>query len=279
MGLFDNIRQEILEEFSSYTGASNFKYETLDKNGDRTCYVFNRTTEPINSKKTNSLVQLLEDKRWGYDTTCVRCHSDNVYIMVDDTYRCGKCKSSFTVFTDTLLSGSKVSINVHYDTVALYRENNNITSTYLAKHFNLTQKTMYYILSKIKLNALAKEKDIPILSVLLQPSRTIKRLPKKKLPFDQWERECIKKLRTIYVGKNERYFSIIAPLFFILREKYNKSCKDLSYDLGVSKEMLSRYLNGERSIKKIHPHIVSFLNKEIIGIHKKQSELIQSVLT
>jgi len=271
MGLFDNVRSEILEEFSSYVGVDNFIYDSFSKQGKISLSFFSAKSEPINTKKNCELIKLLEEKRWGYKVTCVRCFSDNVFETFgrNDNFRCSKCLKNFNVFTDTLLSNAKIPVNIYYDAVQEYRNNPNVSSVSLSKKFNVTQKTIWNILAKIKLIPISLEKDISILSVLLHESCTNNNLPKKKLSFDKWEYDCIERCTELYKGQPEKYISTIKNLFFILKVQYSNNCDKLANDLGLSKQNFSRYITGKRSIKMIRSELSDNINKKIMDLYTK----------
>lgn len=268
MGLFDNVRYEILEEFSNYVKSDNFIYESIGTDGELKCTIFNKRKEPINLKKTSSIIQLLEEKRWGFQITCIRCYSEKLYegIRGTENYKCAKCGKEFNVFTETILSNAKLPINIYYDTVQMYRNNNKISSLFLASHFKITQKTMWNILNKIKSIPFSLDNDISILSVLLHPPIKKDKIEKS---FFYYEKECLLKCKELY--KNDsRYFSLIENIFYLLKSEYNEKISALSFALKISNVNMCRYLRGERSIKNEYIKINEFVNSKMLNLAVKQ---------
>ena len=222
MGLFDNIRADIMEEFNSYCSSNISTQEIFS--GDKLQYILKgKYIEGINNR-ANELFGALEFKRWEHQITCPYCSHDKCYELADfKWYRCGnyECKKDFNVFTNTILSNTKLELNKWYDAIKMYRNDPDISLKKGSLSLNITMKTLWWMKTKLNSSALFLEEDAPILLVLLSPlSITTKNYISSTLSPKQKAQESIRKIIDIY-GDDFRKEILIT--LYRIRETANSS--------------------------------------------------------
>lgn len=91
--------------------------------------------------------------RWNGNVTCPHCeNSDKIYTFKDKkTYKCSKCLKKFNVKTDTIFENTKVSLRTWM--IAFYLMSSHkkgISSIQLGKDLNITQKSAWFILHRLR---------------------------------------------------------------------------------------------------------------------------------
>ncbi len=94
-----------------------------------------------------------ERERWGDEPRCAHCDSENVGCIKHPTmpYRCRDCRKYFSVRTNSLMHGSKISyqkwaIAIHY----MASHPKGISSVQLGKALGVQQRTAWFIGHRIR---------------------------------------------------------------------------------------------------------------------------------
>lgn len=97
-------------------------------------------------------VEYFEYIRWENEINCPHCNNKKCYeIKTQNRYKCSVCKKQFNYKTGTIFQDSKIAMRDWF--VAIYLMINNkkgISSCELATEIGRTQKTAYYMMSKIR---------------------------------------------------------------------------------------------------------------------------------
>jgi hypothetical protein len=77
--------------------------------------------------------------------------SSKIYQCPNNTYKCKNSGKYFNVKTGTIFHNSKIELQKWFVAIWLITETNkNMTSVALGKELNITQKTAWYIIKRIK---------------------------------------------------------------------------------------------------------------------------------
>ena len=119
----------------------------------------------IGLEKFNSLVSLVEyfkdndtckkfliEQRWNDgDFICPYCKHHHCYKRADGLFRCPKCRKNFSVLVRTIFENTKISLVKWLMAMYLVSSHKKgISSHQLARDIEVTQKTAWYILHKIR---------------------------------------------------------------------------------------------------------------------------------
>lgn len=104
--------------------------------------------------------QYLEDMRWGGEPICPHCGSisKNHYKLTQNgkfkgLHKCKDCRERFTVTQGTMFEGSHVPLKKWFYAIYLFLgHKKGISSVQLAKDIQVTQKTAWFMLSRIRQN-------------------------------------------------------------------------------------------------------------------------------
>lgn len=108
----------------------------------------------------------LEDVRWQGKPVCPHCGSisDKHYKLKNDgtfkgLYKCKDCRSRFTVTVGTMFEGSHLSFKKWFFAIYMFLSHKKgISSVQLSKDLGITQKTAWFMLSRIRHNFKSKVK-------------------------------------------------------------------------------------------------------------------------
>ena len=119
----------------------------------------------INFTKFNSLFQLVtffdtEEKcmaaiaqeRWGESgVVCPYCGSTHCHLCSDGRYICKGCQNKFSVLVGTIFENTKISLLKWFMAMYLISSHKKgISSCQLARDINVTQKTAWFLLQKVR---------------------------------------------------------------------------------------------------------------------------------
>lgn len=108
--------------------------------------------------------EFLEETRWRGEAICPHCHCQEVdgcykhYKLktkgkFNGLYKCKRCRKRFTVTVGTMFEGSHVSLKKWFYAIYLFlNHKKGISSVQLAKDINVTQKTAWFMLNRIRYN-------------------------------------------------------------------------------------------------------------------------------
>jgi transposase-like protein len=97
-------------------------------------------------------IEYLKKLRWKDGIKCPHCNNDNIYEFKDGkTYKCAACRKKFTVKVGTIFEDSPLSLQKWFMAIySITASKKGITSAQLAKNIGVTQKTAWYMISRIR---------------------------------------------------------------------------------------------------------------------------------
>lgn len=119
----------------------------------------------IDFSKFNSLIQLthyfdnnqkcmnfLEKERWNGTPICPYCGSTHNYKRTtENRYKCAKCNKSFSVLVGTIFENTKISLVKWFMAMYLLSSHKKgVSSHQVARDIEVTQKTAWFMLHKIR---------------------------------------------------------------------------------------------------------------------------------
>lgn len=110
-----------------------------------------------------SCIKYLEVIRWGVDgdISCAFCEAPNAYRTATG-YKCKKCLKKFSIRTGTFMEGTKMPLQHWFVAVHLAINcGKGVSSPQLAKSLNITQKSAWFMLHRIR--EMLKERGRPLL--------------------------------------------------------------------------------------------------------------------
>jgi transposase-like protein len=98
-------------------------------------------------------VDYLFAEQWGDHPTCPRCGvvDTKLYRLAQGKLKCAECRRTFSVRTGTIFEDSKLPLQQWY--LAIYLSTSlkkGISSVQLSKYLDVTQKTAWFMLSRIR---------------------------------------------------------------------------------------------------------------------------------
>jgi transposase-like protein len=94
----------------------------------------------------------LASQRWGNDPSCPHCSSTNAYVT-NRGYKCSDrdCAKKFSVTTGTIFENTKIKLRYWYAAIYLATAHKKgISSLQLSRDINVTQKTAWFMLHRIR---------------------------------------------------------------------------------------------------------------------------------
>lgn len=134
----------------------------------------------------------LEQLRWKYYVISPFDASSKVYECSNNRYRCKNTGKYFNVKTGTLFHNSKIELQKWFVSIWLITKNNHLTSVALGKELNITQKTAWYIIKRIKFyyklggNELLTERQKSASIINSKPNNTAPEIKEDKLQLLDW---------------------------------------------------------------------------------------------
>ncbi len=122
----------------------------------------------IDVLKTDSDCRIfLEEARWGKEPMCPHCgiqHERHYKLKFggshDGLYKCWSCHKRFTVLQGTVFEGSHISLRKWFLAIYLFLSHKKgISSIQLSKDIDVTQKTAWFMLQRIRCNL---EDKVPV---------------------------------------------------------------------------------------------------------------------
>ena len=93
----------------------------------------------------------LEEARWGDDVVCPYCGKHHCTKMKNGRYCCTKCKHNFSCTVDTIFENTKIGLKKWFFAMYLISSNKKgVSSHQISRDLNVTQKTAWFILHKIR---------------------------------------------------------------------------------------------------------------------------------
>lgn len=103
-------------------------------------------------KEEQTCINYLAFQRWEDKPFCPHCGSTKAYVTTRG-YKCGdkNCYKKFTVTTETIFENTKISLRVWFAAIYLATAHKKgISSLQLSRDLNITQKTAWFVLHRIR---------------------------------------------------------------------------------------------------------------------------------
>lgn len=95
--------------------------------------------------------KVLLEQRWGGVVACPVCGSVHVYKRRNHRFSCADCNHTFSVTSGTIFDNTKISLRKWFMAMYLISSHKKgVSSVQLATDINVTQKTAWYMLHKIR---------------------------------------------------------------------------------------------------------------------------------
>lgn len=90
--------------------------------------------------------------RWKDGEFCPLCGHDKIYHFSDNrTHKCSSCRKRFSIKVGTIFEASKLPLQKWFAAIWLITgHKKGITSTQLAKNLEITQKTAWFVLHRLR---------------------------------------------------------------------------------------------------------------------------------
>lgn len=103
-------------------------------------------------KNEETCISYLANSRWGETPSCPHCGNVGAYIT-NRGYKCKakECHKKFTVTTGTIFESTKISLRIWFAAMYLCTAHKKgISSLQLSRDLNITQKTAWFVLHRIR---------------------------------------------------------------------------------------------------------------------------------
>ena len=102
-------------------------------------------------KDNETCMQFLKEQRWGDDVVCPYCGHHHCNARPDGRFRCPECLNNFSVLVGTIFENTKIALVKWFSAMYLISSHKKgISSHQLARDINVTQKTAWHILHKVR---------------------------------------------------------------------------------------------------------------------------------
>ena len=111
-----------------------------------------------------SCIDHLRSIRWKNGAFCPACGSTRVYNFSDGkTHKCGDCRKRFSIKVGTIFEDSKIGLHKWFMAIYLITSHKKgIASTQLARDIDVTQKTAWFMLHRLRHAAETKSFNAPL---------------------------------------------------------------------------------------------------------------------
>src|SRR5674476_1451741 len=102
--------------------------------------------------------------RWKNGQFCPHCGHDKVYdLKRKNIYRCAQCKTNFSITVGTIFENTKLPLRIWFGAIWLITNHpKGIASTTLAKDLDITQKSAWFVLHRLRHAARTKSFNTPM---------------------------------------------------------------------------------------------------------------------
>ncbi len=116
----------------------------------------------------DSCLEYLEQARWGDTPVCPHCESDQIYrYKKRKIYKCKSCKKQFSVRKGTIFEETNIPLRKWFFAVFLLTAHKKgISSVQLARDINVTQKTAWHMLHRIRYTVRTRSFAKPLSNVV-----------------------------------------------------------------------------------------------------------------
>ena len=113
--------------------------------------------------------KLFAQWRWDGNPVCPHCdHSEKIYVFKDgEYYKCSSCRKKFTVKVGTVFEGSNAKLGKWLLAIYLFTAHKKgVSSHQLARDIDVTQKTAWFMLHRIRLIIKTKSFNRPLEGII-----------------------------------------------------------------------------------------------------------------
>lgn len=151
----NNIKSCILIDYYLYNSINSANFVSENEKPSDTMLDFSRFNSlfsVVNYFTSKEVCRkFLKEQRWGDTIVCPYCGSTHCHERKDGRFICKGCNKSFSVTVGTIFHASNISLKQWF--IAMYLVSSHkkgISSCQLARDLSVTQKTAWYMLSKIR---------------------------------------------------------------------------------------------------------------------------------
>lgn len=102
-------------------------------------------------KDEDTCIEFLEQQRWGDKPQCPHCGFDKKIYRTNRGFKCTDCGKKFTVKVGTVFESSNIKLSTWFAAVYLCTNHKKgISSLQLSRDLNVTQKTAWFMLHRIR---------------------------------------------------------------------------------------------------------------------------------
>lgn len=225
--------------------------------------------------------------RWMDGEFCPHCNSGRVYHFSDrKTFKCGECRSRFSIKVGTIFEDTKIPLRKWFMAIWLITNHpKGIASTTLAKDLDITQKSAWFVLHRLRHAARTKSFNAP----LKGPTEVDETYVGGKAKNRHGRRSGTNQPRkTPVVGAVERHGELVAKVVAdasketlqgFIRETVSPNATLLATDAHPAYAVLTGYANhqivnhqkGEYRKGDAHTNSIesvwALLKRQIVGTH------------
>lgn len=113
-------------------------------------------------------IEYLKQLRWSGNPICPTCNCDKIYEFKDKKrYQCSTCTKQFNVKVGTIFENTKIKLSKWFTAIYLLTAHKKgISSLQLSRDLNVTQKTAWFMLQRIR--EMLKIKELPIIETIAE---------------------------------------------------------------------------------------------------------------
>lgn len=111
-----------------------------------------------------SCLDHLRELRWRDGELCPYCGENRIYHFSDrKTFKCGACRQRFSIKVGTIFEDTKLPLRTWFMAIwIMTNHSKGITSTTLAKHLRVTQKTAWFVMHRLRHSAQTRSFNAPL---------------------------------------------------------------------------------------------------------------------
>ena len=113
---------------------------------------FSNFGKKISNVGQETCKRFLKEQRWGDDVVCPYCGHHHCRARSNGQFRCLNCLNNFSVLVGTIFENTKIALVKWFSVMYLISSHKKgISSHQLARDINVTQKTAWHILHKVRI--------------------------------------------------------------------------------------------------------------------------------
>jgi len=202
--------------------------------------------------------QYLAGQRWEGLLECPfdGCGSEKAYVFADGIrYKCCKCKKIYTAKTGTFMESSKLPTLKWFIAMYLVTHKKGISSVQLSKDLNVTQKTAWFILQRIR-SALGNEvnkanlEGVVELDEAFYGGKNKNRHYRKRIDYKKVTGRAYPDKVPIF-GMYERNTGRVRAMV-ISRKQFNSMARTITYNIAPGSTLMTDDWVGYKPVDKIY---------------------------